>query len=116
METREGLPNSCSACGELQTVSWFAESEDAARSGVGLCASCAGQKQTFEAVAQPNAEVDRLARDVIAVVRDAQGVSNERVLPTERAARAESEAPAHRDRAHLPAEDRQAPDRLGKKR
>lgn len=41
IETKQGLPNTCWQCGEKPGETWFAEHEDAARSGKGRCRSCA---------------------------------------------------------------------------
>jgi hypothetical protein len=99
IETRAGLPNTCSKCGEDPGPSWFAANDDAAQAGQGLCPSCAGQKQTFEARAQPNSEVDTLAQNVAAVLRDAQGVDNERVSRQQRPAPSAAEAEAVGEKA-----------------
>ena len=115
-ETRVGLPNTCSECGADVGPSWFAPNDDVARSGGGRCASCAGEQQTFGDIRPANLEVHQLAETVIAAVRDAQGISNERVLRPESAARAEPEAQADIRRAGVAAEDRQTRDALGKKR
>ena len=41
-KTVAGLPNSCSVCGKPLTREdgWYAEHDDAARSGGGMCANC----------------------------------------------------------------------------
>lgn len=41
IETRRGLPNTCSQCGEQAGPTWWAENVDAARAGQGLCRDCA---------------------------------------------------------------------------
>jgi hypothetical protein len=41
IKTAVGLPNTCSRCGRRCTGEWWAEHEDAARSGTGLCDECA---------------------------------------------------------------------------
>jgi hypothetical protein len=41
IQTAVGLPNRCSRCGKSCTGQWWAEHEDAARSGAGLCDGCA---------------------------------------------------------------------------
>lgn len=43
IETHLGLPNTCFKCGEPipEGQPWYAEHEDAARAGLGLCAACA---------------------------------------------------------------------------
>ena len=41
IKTGVGLPNTCSRCGKRCTGKWWAEHEDAARSGAGLCDECA---------------------------------------------------------------------------
>jgi hypothetical protein len=43
IETRAGLPNTCSKCGQPIAGAWFAPNIDAARSGQGQCYQCAGQ-------------------------------------------------------------------------
>jgi hypothetical protein len=98
-ETRVGLPNTCSKCGNDPGPSWFAANTDAAQAGQGFCPKCAGQKQTFEERAQPNSEVDTLAQNVAAVLRDAQGVNNERVSGRERPATPAAEAEAVGEKA-----------------
>ena len=47
-KTVAGLPNSCSVCGKALTREdgWYAEHDDAARSGVGICADCNALKPT----------------------------------------------------------------------
>jgi hypothetical protein len=98
-ETRVGLSNTCSKCGADPGPSWFAANDDAAQAGQGLCPSCAGQKQTLEERAQPNTEVDILAQNVAAVLRDAQGVNNERISRRQGAAPSAAEAEAKREEA-----------------
>ena len=93
-ETRVGLPNTCAKCGSDPGPSWFAANDDAAQAGQGVCPACAGQKQTFEERTQPNSEVDVLAQNVAAVLRDAQGVNNERVSGRQGAAPSATEAEA----------------------
>lgn len=45
--TKVGLPNSCSQCGTPVTEdTWFAEHDDAARSGLGVCRVCAAKADT----------------------------------------------------------------------
>jgi len=46
IETSAGLPNTCSECGTDPGATWFAENEDQARSGGGLCKNCAGWNPT----------------------------------------------------------------------
>ena len=42
IETREGLPNSCSVCGRMMPgPTWWARDVDAARSGLGMCEEAA---------------------------------------------------------------------------
>lgn len=41
IKTAIGLPNTCSQCGKRCINQWWAEHEDAARSGSGLCDGCA---------------------------------------------------------------------------
>ena len=41
IHTSVGLPNTCSRCGKRCISQWWAEHEDAARSGSGLCDECA---------------------------------------------------------------------------
>lgn len=41
IQTSVGLPNTCSRCGKRCTGQWWAEHEDAARAGAGLCDGCA---------------------------------------------------------------------------
>jgi hypothetical protein len=48
IETAAGLPNTCSQCGERPGSRWYAENVDQARSGLGLCARCAGQEQAAD--------------------------------------------------------------------
>jgi hypothetical protein len=103
-ETRAGLPNTCSKCGKEVGASWFAANDESALAGAGLCANCAGEKQTFEERAQPNKDVEALKRAVADVLTG--GAPNERVLRPE----GETEAPAGRGGANLPASDRQATD------
>ena len=45
IETEVGLPNTCSNCGKPPGDTWFAEHEDAARSGQGICDNCANPKK-----------------------------------------------------------------------
>ena len=46
MQTSKGLPNSCSNCGQtIKEKEWFAPNEDEARSGLGLCVTCATEKK-----------------------------------------------------------------------
>jgi hypothetical protein len=115
-ETRAGLPNTCSECGKDVGPSWFAPNDDAAAAGGGVCTECAGQKQTFAPIAGPNSEVEQLAQNIVNVVRDAQGVSNERVLRPAQATRNEAEAQADRNQSRVSPSDRQAPDALKGKR
>lgn len=44
IKTQRGLPNTCSKCGRKVTAQegWYAEHDDAARAGLGVCADCAG--------------------------------------------------------------------------
>lgn len=44
IETRAGLPNTCTECGTLIADTWHAPTLDAARAGQGRCADCAGVK------------------------------------------------------------------------
>lgn len=48
--TNRGLPNSCASCGATIDASqgWFAEHEDAARSGNGHCAECEAKRVAAE--------------------------------------------------------------------
>ena len=55
-ETKRGLPNTCSNCGKNPGDSWYAEHEDAARSGQGLCKDCAFPKKEEKAVKEKNKE------------------------------------------------------------
>lgn len=48
IETKAGLPNTCSECGTPQAGTWYAASVDMARSGQGLCATCAGKGDEME--------------------------------------------------------------------
>lgn len=116
METRVGLPNTCSKCGKDPGGSWFAPNEDVAQAGGGLCASCAGQKQQLPAVEPTN----EIPGDMLAAARDLRDqldrrgireqvekvIDDERILRSEGAARAESEAQTA-DRPDPAAEDRQ---------
>jgi len=45
IKTKAGLPNTCSKCGAPIMGEWYAESIDHARSGLGLCAKCAGKSE-----------------------------------------------------------------------
>ena len=40
VETKTGLPNSCTICAKPCVSTWFARNEDIARSGGGICADC----------------------------------------------------------------------------
>lgn len=40
LETRDGLPNTCSRCGQYPGVTWYAPSTAQAIAGAGLCAKC----------------------------------------------------------------------------
>ena len=48
IETSVGLPNSCCVCGVPQVGTWYAENEDVARSGGGMC-----YEDTFGATPMP---------------------------------------------------------------
>lgn len=48
IETTAGLPNTCSNCGKPAGKRWYAENVDQARSGLGLCADCAGEEQAAD--------------------------------------------------------------------
>jgi len=52
IQTAIGLPNTCSQCGKRCAGQWWAEHEDAARSGAGLCDECA-QPAVAAAVVRP---------------------------------------------------------------
>lgn len=41
IETTRGLPNTCHDCGKPAGPTWWAEHEDAARAGGGVCRVCA---------------------------------------------------------------------------
>lgn len=42
VECEKGLPNTCSDCGEpIKGKKWFAENEDQAEAGQGVCDKCA---------------------------------------------------------------------------
>jgi hypothetical protein len=49
--TAVGLPNTCSRCGRACTRQWWAEHEDAARSGAGLCEECESTRPESTSVA-----------------------------------------------------------------
>ena len=49
-ETKAGLPNTCSQCGANPGATWYARHNDAARSGQGLCKSCAFPEEQPTAV------------------------------------------------------------------
>ena len=110
IETRAGLPNTCSQCGKEPGDSWFATSDDAARSGAGVCSSCAGRKQELP----PRPPANEIPGHVLQ--RAQELIEDVRVLRPESAARAEPEAQADIRRAGVAAEDRQTRDALGKKR
>jgi hypothetical protein len=59
IQTAIGLPNTCSRCGRRCTGEWWAEHEDAARAGAGLCDGCASVPPVLPEVvcAQPAAPV-----------------------------------------------------------
>ena len=56
--TKTGLPNSCCKCGKAQKTAWYAIHDDMARSGQGVCSSCAGikGKKRPKSVPQPEAK------------------------------------------------------------
>lgn len=46
-QTRVGLPNSCSICGNtVLTEMWWADNDDFARAGSGVCDNCRAPKPT----------------------------------------------------------------------
>jgi hypothetical protein len=47
----DGLPNTCSGCGEPQTHFWLAANRDVSRAGGGLCPECAGLVAAEPAIA-----------------------------------------------------------------
>lgn len=81
IKTTVGLPNTCCACGQEPTEGyWFAEHNDAARSGGGLCAACAkpgpskADKALAEKAAADKAEAERLEAEKAAA--EAQAVAD----------------------------------------
>ena len=40
-KTKRGLPNTCARCGAACTSEWYAQNDDEARAGRGLCEKCA---------------------------------------------------------------------------
>lgn len=44
IETVKGLPNTCHDCGQPAGPVWWAEHEDAARAGGGVCRPCAAKR------------------------------------------------------------------------
>ena len=58
IQTKRGLPNTCSGCGKGPLLSWWAETEDHARAGIGYCAQCAAPPISAQSSAL--AEIDDL--------------------------------------------------------
>ena len=58
-KTTAGLPNTCWNCGADNLEYWFAENDDRARSGGGICESCAFP---VEAEPEPAVEAAKPAR------------------------------------------------------
>lgn len=90
IETKVGLPNTCSVCGTPQREFWYAEHEDAARSGQGLCRECAfpiAQEDVSEEEAARLAEEEEAAR--LAALEN----------PAEPEAEKPKQAPRHRKKA-----------------
>lgn len=54
-ETAKGLPNTCHDCGQPAGPVWYAEHEDAARAGGGVCRDCAVKRGWLPGEAQETA-------------------------------------------------------------
>lgn len=63
-----GLPNTCSSCGKPPGKVWYAENEDQARSGGGICKGCLEKVEKRKEV---EARAKRLVEKELAVETDA---------------------------------------------
>lgn len=85
--THVGLPNSCSNCAKPVPLAdgWFAEHDDAALSGAGVCAACYGNETRVSEVPTAQTDIETNPDAVRAPLQEAK--VKPRVAPTAKRAK-----------------------------